>query len=561
MTSKSVSSAPDGGWGWVIVFCSFVIHFLGPGMLLSLSVMYVSWLEEFDSSRGLTSWTVSLCFAVFLIEGPLVATMVSRFGYRAAVIFGALLYCLGFCLSFFAASITTLIICIGGISGVGCGFLYLPAIALVAIYFEKRRSLALGLATSGTGIGSFVLAPVYHWLITTFGWRGSLLIAGGVQLNLCAVGLLMRPLNVSVSEKISMKYNSQQDVAVRESLLEEERHSKDNHDCTQRFATHLQTNGKMPCTDLHSEHLSYQVLLTNGDSKKSVGSMSHLPPPYGAQGRQFSSVSELHRKHEPQSNGTENNHLAMNVLMSGSLHSLSMIDPAGTGVRPGDSTRSVHHYENDSLNTQGPEKSCLQVFLSVFSNFTLLKRPDFLVFIISNVLTNLSYLMPALYMVDRATANGIEKGSAAMLVSIFGAGNVIGRLFCGVLGDHNIVNRTVLYILVLAVCGLATCLSPLCGSSVPLHALYAFIFGTTIGAFTTMVPMVTVDIVGVSLVGQAYGVVLLFSGIPGALGPPLAGLVYDWTGNFTAAFVLHGMFVLISALVLLPVVLLKPLKK
>ncbi|GFS08662.1 monocarboxylate transporter 9 [Elysia marginata] len=567
-SSQPLRAVPDGGYGWVIVFCSFMIHFLGPGMVISLSVMYVAWLEEFGSSRSLTSWTVSLAIAVFLSVGPLVSSLAHRFGNQATVVAGAVLFCVGFCLSFFVTSVTMLIICIGCISGIGCGFTYLPAIASVAVYFDKRRSLALGIATSGTGIGSFVLAPVFHWLILTYGWRGTLLIGGAFQLNLCALGLLMRPLNpVEYEKKVSRRYESAPDLTVSESLLKPKSGGVAEREYPQHFSSLKDTNVQL-CNDLHGDYMAYQVKATNGDGctkhPGAGGSLRHLAaPPTWDSSRAFSSALELNGTPGLHTNGVEKNHLALEVMMSGSLHSLSMIDRNGTALRPDEaaSSGSLRTSAPDAARPTGEKPGCLAVFLSVFTNFSLLKRPDFLAFTISNVLTNLSYLMPVLYMVDRATASGISKASSAALVSVYGAGNVIGRLICGFLGDRNIVDRTLLYVIDLALCGLATCLSPLCGGSIALHGLYAFIFGATIGAFTAMVPMVTVDIMGVSLVGQAYGVVLLFSGIPSAFGPPLAGFVFDWTGDFTASFVLHGVFVLLSALVLLPVLVHKRVRK
>lgn len=37
------------------------------------------------------------------------------------------------------------------------GLIYLPAIVSVGYYFEKRRSLAIGIAVCGTGVGTFLV--------------------------------------------------------------------------------------------------------------------------------------------------------------------------------------------------------------------------------------------------------------------------------------------------------------------------------------------------------------------------------------------------------------------
>ena len=37
--------------------------------------------------------------------------------------------------------------------GVGFGLIYVPAIVAVGFYFEKKRSLAMGIAVCGSGLG------------------------------------------------------------------------------------------------------------------------------------------------------------------------------------------------------------------------------------------------------------------------------------------------------------------------------------------------------------------------------------------------------------------------
>jgi hypothetical protein len=64
----------------------------------------------------------------------------------------------------------------------------------VAHYFESKRTLAMGLASCGSGIGAFILNPLSKYLIDVYGWRGTLLIQAGIQLNCILCGALFRPL-------------------------------------------------------------------------------------------------------------------------------------------------------------------------------------------------------------------------------------------------------------------------------------------------------------------------------------------------------------------------------
>ncbi|KHJ87547.1 hypothetical protein OESDEN_12677, partial [Oesophagostomum dentatum] len=55
--------------------------------------------------------------------------------------------------------------------GVGFGLMYCPAIVIVTMYFEKRRSLATGIAVAGAGVGTVLFSPINDFIITNFGWR------------------------------------------------------------------------------------------------------------------------------------------------------------------------------------------------------------------------------------------------------------------------------------------------------------------------------------------------------------------------------------------------------
>lgn len=66
---------------------------------------------------------------------------------------------------------------------------------MVSHYFVRWRPIAYAIASSGECVFAVLFSPFFQWLIETYTWRGSLLIIGGLQLNLCVCGALMRPLH------------------------------------------------------------------------------------------------------------------------------------------------------------------------------------------------------------------------------------------------------------------------------------------------------------------------------------------------------------------------------
>ncbi|XP_062993295.1 monocarboxylate transporter 13-like [Elgaria multicarinata webbii] len=187
-------SVPDGGWGWMVVLAGFVQSALVFGVIRSFGVFFVEFVAYFRESSSTVSWVVSLGVAVLQFASPLGSALSARFGARPVVMAGGCLTTLGLLLASFSVTIVHLYLSIGVVAGLGWALVFTPSMATVSHYFERRRTLAMGLAVSGAGISSLLLSPIFQYLVDLYGWRGALLMVAGLSLNLVASGALLRPL-------------------------------------------------------------------------------------------------------------------------------------------------------------------------------------------------------------------------------------------------------------------------------------------------------------------------------------------------------------------------------
>uniref|UniRef100_A0A3B4C0Z6 Major facilitator superfamily (MFS) profile domain-containing protein n=1 Tax=Pygocentrus nattereri TaxID=42514 RepID=A0A3B4C0Z6_PYGNA len=187
-------AAPDGGWGWMIVAGCFLTTICTRAVTRCVSIFFVEFHMHFSSDYSRTAWIHSLVDCTTMLCAPLGSYIGNHLSCRAAVMVGGLLSSVGLILSSFATSLEYLYLSLGVLTGVGFAFCYTPVVAMVGTYFKARKALAYGIAMSGTGIGTFILAPVVQLLIELYSWRGALLILGGLVSHLCVCGALMRPL-------------------------------------------------------------------------------------------------------------------------------------------------------------------------------------------------------------------------------------------------------------------------------------------------------------------------------------------------------------------------------
>ncbi|XP_062468484.1 monocarboxylate transporter 13-like [Pezoporus occidentalis] len=188
------SNPPDGGYGWVVVASAFTVMGLTVAVLKTFGLLFVEIQQHFDELASTTSWITSVTITVFHLGAPAASSLCARYTHRAVVITGGLLAFSGMTLGFLGLNMVWMYATTGFLQGLGISFSWIPAISIVSHYFSKKRALASAIASAGECVFAFMFGPFFQWLISQYGWKGALLIIGGIQLNICVCGILMRPL-------------------------------------------------------------------------------------------------------------------------------------------------------------------------------------------------------------------------------------------------------------------------------------------------------------------------------------------------------------------------------
>lgn len=516
---ESQPPPPDGGWGWVVVFGSFMIHIVTDGVTYSFSVLFEKLIDHFEETKGKTAWIMSILVGVTLCSGPIASVFVDKYGCRPVTIIGALLASFCFFISMWAQNVITLCVTIGIGGGFGFGLIYLPAIVSVTCYFEKYRSLATGIAVCGSGLGTLVFTPLLEHLVHFYGWRGSMMVVGGIILHCILFGILFRPLD-SVKKKESIPMMEIVKEAETESKLLPTNGFHRPHSVSNVNSKYLSDNNHSISHNIRIA-LSQPILITKSrteHSTKSFGSGIMNRRDIFYQG----SVDNLRKRPESIVNSVENMR----------FHESSKSLPNGTKHK-----------------TEDPQKKKQVNIFRQMMEFSLLKDPIFLIFILSNFFTSIGFYIPFYYISMEAQEKGHDKTTSNYFIEIIGVANTVGRIVLGYLSDKPWINRLLVYNLCLTVCGVATVLSTFCVSFAT-FAFYAITFGFTAGAYVGLTSVILVDLLGLDQLTNAFGLLLLFQGIASFLGPPIGGWLIDLLKSTDPAFYLAGVMIALSGLML-----------
>ena len=150
--------------------------------------------DDLGWSRTAISAVWAMTLGVSILLSPFIGVLIDRHGGRRMVWAGMPIFGLAFIAMTRLDIYVIFMIVVASFMGLGLAVgIIPPGEAEVAYWFRRRRGLAMGIATSGTGIAGLALVPLIAWSIASFGWQTTATGLGlGVILLAYPLGLVFR---------------------------------------------------------------------------------------------------------------------------------------------------------------------------------------------------------------------------------------------------------------------------------------------------------------------------------------------------------------------------------
>lgn len=145
---------------------------LAYGSWYAYSVFLVALLNDFGWSRSTLGGAFSLFAIVQGAANPVLGMVCDKVRPPAVVAVGSIALGATLYLDSYINEPWHLYVCFGGLTAVAvalCG--WIPAVVQVQRRFQRRLGLALGIVSSGVGVGMLVVVPLCEHLIEAHGWR------------------------------------------------------------------------------------------------------------------------------------------------------------------------------------------------------------------------------------------------------------------------------------------------------------------------------------------------------------------------------------------------------
>ncbi|XP_052740869.1 monocarboxylate transporter 9 isoform X2 [Bicyclus anynana] len=581
---------PDGGWGWVVVAASFMCNFVVDGIIFSGGCLLEPIEKSFGANKSQVAWVNSLLSGFYLLMGPFVSALANRYGFRLVTIVGSVLASSAFALSYYATGVVYLYLVYGVVGGIGLCMIYMPAVLVVGFYFERWRALATGLALCGSGVGTFVFAPLTRYLLSKYEWTTTLVIHAGLILLCVVFGSLFRPIKpvrVTLADQVEEEDASRRHEEAVEKLNSMLKlHSKLDSGIsmpnevrfTNKVSPHtwmgVANNTRYPTAEEvfrgSNSHISRRSSATATTLKNHLANKPmFIAVPVAEKDEQEDSNSNLENVEPLLSNPVKvvtrdarprRSHLDLvarpfyrdDIFFGGSLARLPQYT-SRTSLGYHLAVTHVPTQEDTQEETSGKCQLCPEAVkraLATMLDVSLFRSPTFVILAVSGFFTMLGFFVPYQYVAERAQNGGMS--DVTFLVSAIGISNIMGRVACGSVSSMPKMSPLWLNNIALTAGGIATMLSGLDYSDA-FQFGYCAIFGLAVACFASLRSILVVEYIGLEQLTNCFGLFLLFQGIGALLGGPIAAALIDWTREYDISFYVSGGFLLFSAVMCYPI--------
>ncbi|KAI9795931.1 MAG: hypothetical protein M1833_006579 [Piccolia ochrophora] len=188
---------PDGGTkAWLQVVGGFLLVLNTWGLVNSFGIFQTHYSTELlpASTPSAISWIGSIQAFLLLFAGILCGRALDA-GYFFHVAFvGGFLEVFGMMMTSISTKYWQVFLSQGLCVGLGCGCLFTPSIAIIGTYFSTKRSLATGIAASGSSVGGVIYPILIKQMIQSIGFAWAVRTMAFVMFITIAIALsLLRP--------------------------------------------------------------------------------------------------------------------------------------------------------------------------------------------------------------------------------------------------------------------------------------------------------------------------------------------------------------------------------
>jgi MFS family permease len=166
-------------YGWIVVAIGFITMMLTMGIFFSSGVLFAAIIADLGWSRAAASLPFSVALMSYAASAWLAGRLFDHYGPRRLFPVGAI--CLGVGLIVSAQTQAPWQLCLSWGVLVAQGYNlsgFAPHLALVALWFSRRRGIATGIILSGASVGGVVIVPTAQYLVDAYGWRMAYTLLG-----------------------------------------------------------------------------------------------------------------------------------------------------------------------------------------------------------------------------------------------------------------------------------------------------------------------------------------------------------------------------------------------
>jgi MFS family permease len=189
---ESTPISTQGNQGrWLLFGIIAAVYFLVYFHRVSTSVVATHLIADLHTDAAFLGLISSMYFYLYAVEQPFVGYLADRLGPGTVVGCWSVVAAIG-CFIFGLAT-TVGVAAIGrGFIGFGVGGVYVPAMKLFSQRFHRKQfATAVGLLMATGNLGAIVATAPLAWSATTWGWRRTFFLIGGITILLAVCALLI----------------------------------------------------------------------------------------------------------------------------------------------------------------------------------------------------------------------------------------------------------------------------------------------------------------------------------------------------------------------------------